>query len=1587
MRKRAERTLKELYDLTERISTPKITPVLLGSCRIQGPVDDLDILIQVSHSDEKKNLFPINRTPMRGEAGKCTVCSAPCSLCMHYKSESGFSYNLSNRTEADSSSVINVDEMPILKSRVHDELHHAASETSNLLSTSSSHDSYSENAKRKTNLRASEAYDASDVVDMPQVLLSGNIVEEEKHCKRNLDPDQFKQHSDTHLSHRFLTGKGDSQSGLECHDDNILCTSGAGDSNVVVCDSIVDIEENDMGYRNMSIISSSVVKNKIIPAEAGDDIQSHEADVNSSFIKGESMVKEGNMNLQPQAEISRCAEVDTNDFSLASLTSGNSPENETSTFPKHEVSTAIRIKGDGAVSTAAKGEDQNLETAVNVGETEVALDDVKVCDICGDAGREDLLAICSRCSDGAEHTYCMQEMLDKVPEGEWLCEECKIKETENQNVDESEAVSQRLKSTSLIDVNQNSTSTLIPKQAHKLDTRSTDLDARGSAKGLQGALVKRQIDHLEERKASELSGALIETSLRKKSILSRQISSKSQDTGKVKAAITETSFEAQPTKGSDTLSRPKTYSCSSSFKGLTPLYSPRGQFSRSASFNNSNFNPNIKTFIENAPPKQKSTRDPTTIELRKDSLLKSSAKSTFRSKTSGFSNTESAIKNSSLQQSRIEDLRTLKEVKERITVDKKIFSANPSIRSSAAIASNYSLKADAKSLQLQSDGKLNSSSETYICNSIEGLDADDLGSNEREKQVSCLFKSIEPSNCNVDHSKKSKVDKEGIRRSISAVDGSHRKFEITSSHSAVQSLESGYIGSRTRDSTASTGSRLSALGGNKTFHSQRVNETGHAIHQSSVDKLGGYAHKTSTEQKLKVVDKKVNKWREVVNAAMSKSVQKCDKLDAPEELPAATSDMICEAASKHTPSALNQRSFFIERKNGNFSSKDSAEVVTNTLASIGSVRSDALSVESSYKASSIRDTPTTAKLSAKSLAETMPDETPLLANPINGSAVPKPSLLACPPSVSEVLKTPLFANTLSGTAVPKLECIWQGSFNVIGTGSPPKMFFGIQAHLSNCASHVVFQVATKVPGNIQLEEVSHISSCPWQFLRAGPQEENIALFFFAKDIESYEKSYRKLMDKMHRNDLALRGNIDGAELLIFTSNKLPMNSQRWNKMHYLWGMFRGKKRYCLPVMGDKKSFLSNQDFSVPPIADVSNTQNLETSLKLKKLSDSTASKGMPGESINDVDLQTISSYIDKAGREPVASPVQNMLNQIPADPLVSQEHPSFPIGSSSGTKTEPLRSIVDTPNLSLQISTTKPCSEVKFFEKNDGTYQGKIISDCTAGKAGDSIALTYENDVESRLSSVRKASSVPSGSSNCTKGLDGFYIEESHGEKETSPAIIDDDQRGNVFGADLVSCESTSNRKRGRSCSVETMLQPTSCEMSKSASETALSRENPSWFPVEDQKEHKKNCFPNATSIVKDNANAARSSSKVHPLQSSILRHWQPGESICSVTSISQNTSTTERCFFPIDLNPVQNRKSANIIEITSSDDDTPESSSPDLELALGGKSKSTKPFGLPSLFPSLDGGKQQRQPSPTGDGDDAAASLSLSLFSFPATD
>jgi hypothetical protein len=55
------------------------------------------------------------------------------------------------------------------------------------------------------------------------------------------------------------------------------------------------------------------------------------------------------------------------------------------------------------------------------------VEDVKVCDICGNSGYEKLLAVCSTCNEGAEHIYCMHTQMGEVPE-DWSCEACMLKQ-------------------------------------------------------------------------------------------------------------------------------------------------------------------------------------------------------------------------------------------------------------------------------------------------------------------------------------------------------------------------------------------------------------------------------------------------------------------------------------------------------------------------------------------------------------------------------------------------------------------------------------------------------------------------------------------------------------------------------------------------------------------------------------------------------------------------------------------------------------------------------------------------------------------------------------------------------------------------------------------------------------------------------------------------------------------------------------------------------------------------------------------------------------------------------------------------------
>ncbi|KAJ1399896.1 hypothetical protein SESBI_30018 [Sesbania bispinosa] len=152
------------------------------------------------------------------------------------------------------------------------------------------------------------------------------------------------------------------------------------------------------------------------------------------------------------------------------------------------------------------------------------------------------------------------------------------------------------------------------------------------------------------------------------------------------------------------------------------------------------------------------------------------------------------------------------------------------------------------------------------------------------------------------------------------------------------------------------------------------------------------------------------------------------------------------------------------------------------------------------------------------------------------------------------------ALTLSQSLIiPMSNYAWQGKFQIHNIEGIAKTCDGIQAHISTHASLKVLEVVDKFPMIIKLEELPRLRIWPSQFMVNQATEENIALYFFAKDADSYGTYYVGLMNYMTKNDLALKGNLDDFELLIFPSNILPKESQCWNQMLFFWGVFKGRK--------------------------------------------------------------------------------------------------------------------------------------------------------------------------------------------------------------------------------------------------------------------------------------------------------------------------------------------------------------------------------------------------------------------------------------------
>ncbi|XP_038970829.1 uncharacterized protein LOC103714039 isoform X2 [Phoenix dactylifera] len=1610
-----ERPLKELYDATRKISEPEITPVLQGTCRIQGPICEAVYDLRGTNSGyfpvEERRLLVNEKLRSRAESGTCNVCSAPCTSCLHLKRtmplmeskiKDGLSHNTSGRKEDDSCSFFG-GKGPNYKGRECDDQQHASNETSNLLSSTSSYDSCFENCESKAQLRVSVTDGASEDVKIPPPESSDEAVklllEQTTVTAHNSFPSDSQTTSD--LPHQTLSGLVDEHHVLEYHGDNVSCISVVEDKDTDTAvhapctdsentnstsripsngnllarkdekpvqtealhdhhiDEIKEIQ-NDF-KRPGTCLEVSLPKNSgssfanvgSYPKSEHSEFHPSKSD-NSSFH--DSFFKERNACSQLPAEILKCYVANEESSLAGELAAGSVDGQENTALANSDINKASSItseptsvslndtddarkcsfmkepspKSSSLLETAnmevSKTQPQTTSDSENSAEIE---DDVKVCDICGDAGQEELLAICSRCSDGAEHIYCMRVMLDKLPEGDWLCEECQLKEeTENQKVDKSEAASEMLEIPCLNEKAQSSGNTFNPEVLPNLETKEINSDAKGGVKGLQST-----------QDSTKRHGI---TSPRKNTVWSRESSFNSLDVGKVKPVNPLPSCGVQSRSGSQPIAHSQASLGSNSSKIEAQFESTRGLLSKSASFNSSKM-PKVKQLIESVPLRQKIT---SSSDSKKEGLLKTFTKSaSFKSTNSGC-NTESANKIQSLDPLRAEEPRGGKLVKERNVINKKNSSVSdrPSISPSlSASTSSPFTKVDIKFPQHV--GKSNKIPDLSNVGTDRGSNnANNLGCKEVKKQSSFSSRTSgsTPSNGlrkSEDQKTYQPVSKENACASSAAVDRACCNPDSIQQCSTPQVAESTHRDDTTKDHTLSSSLRQAASGSSRLLRCQRCNETGHTTQFCAVDKLRMSAVRPSAERNLREGSNRNSKWKDVVEAMSSKTrpLKNIKSPDQSVEISTSSADQNSQVTSKDFQSG----SLRCPRNLPSMEETADGQEVFRSSADFSKAAVFHVKQKTSYQ--------------EETVCVPKDGNTNTILN-ISEKLNLKPQMQILPGQAS-VLEPPLRASV-----IPKLELIWQGGFKVLRTGGHSEICDGLQAHPSTCVSPKALEAAFKFPCIIHLEEVPRHGSWPSQFQKNSPKEDNIALFFFAKDIESYKNNYSKLLETMLKNDLALKGNVDGAELLIFPSNLLPENSQRWNNLFFLWGVFRERKEKSLDDMPVFQK-LNRPNLNMEPLdqdlpAPIMSGVSLSHENPNKELSRSERSqKRKKVSSTSSVDFRDTSSsgIKDRACNAQEYSFVKP-LHQEAIDN-------NMPLKLTSGSL--PASSLGKNANCTCPESNLQMNSEQSYLGVHFGVTWLNNFSDNSDGREdSEHICHVQANSIQS---SHDEDGVLPtfSVSSYCGQGTE---IKQKNSFMN-SESVLNDDSLDNLLEIDHVS--SRHNRKPMQSNTMD--------KLSHVPGETILQNEEAN-CSINDEKESKKMKLDNGifAGCSREEILSAKLSSKVHPLSSSFTN-----DSIHAET-MPESSRSVVRNFFPVDSGPIRGKRAEDFIYLSSDDEDLPESNAPDLKLALGGKKKSLGQDILP-LFPPKVGEKsnQDKPPGPAVvDGDDVSASLSLSLAS-----
>ncbi|CAI9785545.1 unnamed protein product [Fraxinus pennsylvanica] len=1142
MTRHKERTLENLYNVTPALPQPEITPVLSGSCRMQGPADEADYDLQLDMVSQSDKDFTScseksQKVNIRANSGTCNVCSAPCSSCLH-------NYQVMMGTKTDKFSGETWTVNSVTDQGIRFEIGQNG-ETSNVVGINSTSDSFSENVVGKSTLRTSDASEDT-------VMLS--------HC----------------VGMKFLEGHDDNLSYINSANESKVLTNGVrnGDGTNLPCSSTcspVEKSEYTIGYQTSSQrmdkcdIEDSMIqtsRQRKVCGEFSDKVPSSssptgpssqnlslmEIPLRSTYDSSE-LEKVENTLLQASNGKSLSDDPNLMDLveNLSSLPQGTqlefSHDQLNSMSSKDVVSDVICDNPPGGtLNSMKKNEDMVEVQPLNVSEdSDMEEQDVKVCDICGDAGREDLLAVCSRCSDGAEHTYCMEEMVTKVPEGNWLCEECKVEEQmSNQKQDKIGRIDGNEKNNSC---GQSSSENIISFDVEGNRTKGCS-NMRTCGKRPRD---DNEVSSMAKKPAIEsIMGSPRNSNPSKTAALSRESSFKNLDKGRMQPIYHSSSATLQVNDTPE-----------SACAAPDPrIQTSRGTFSKSHSFNFLNSKPKVKLVDQVAL--QRSVREPASVHLKEGAVKSIGKCMSFKSTNSGRS--ESKVK---MISPRVTDVQDMKQRKERSSFERKSSSkserplisstmARPTISTSnnekklGSLGGSSSLAKRQETKAAQPDNKLKGLLKSSSLVARRSSDSP-FSSGEFKRPSLYVHSTTGVSSANVVGNFEQKLNQIVSEEDSSSCAGVNERPPCNTNEGLhdglLQPREAANSGERIREHS---GNRLwqGNINGGRAILCKKCKEFGHVAQSCTADDPGFSA----VSPTVKFSGGENDSLKVAIEAAMLRKSGVHRKHRAWSQ-----SDDSSVSSMKSEIDCQDQ----LSSSGGKRNLSSAAEIIERHTVPSGLT-------DDSVKQETCDTSKQSTLLPVEVLSSGGGESVPIV--PLDG----KSSLRGTSTSAA----VPIYLKSL---AIPEHEYIWQGSFEVFRSGKILDLREGIQAHLSTCASPKVIESVNMFNHKIILNEVPRLSTWPVQFQEFGVREDNIALFFFARDCESYEKSYKILLESMMKNDLALKANLNGVELLIFPSNQLPENSQRWNMLFFLWGVFRGKKENCSQRLPE-----SSTQFCTPP---------------------------------------------------------------------------------------------------------------------------------------------------------------------------------------------------------------------------------------------------------------------------------------------------------------------------------------------------------------------------------------------------------------------